>query len=213
MSSPSTHAATLLPPNATPLERALAKASAMPHSPEVIRQLWNHRTCPVRLLPWLAWAWSVDEWDPAWTEAQQRAIVGASIQLHKKKGTAWAVREALLRSGLESVRVIEKPADAEHWSHFDVDIAVVGRPLTQSAIDRAAALIKENKAQRSVLRTLRTSLQSSGRLYMGFALLSGDTTTVYPLQPKDLTPAPVAFAMGFGLHDALTTTVYPRTTP
>lgn len=202
--------ATLLPPNATPLERALAKAGSMPHSPEEIRKLWNHRTCPLHLLPWLAWAWSVDEWDTAWTEGQQRAMVGASIKLHKKKGTVWAVREALLRSGLESVRVIEKPADAAHWSHFDVDVAVVDRPLTEHAITRAAALIEENKAQRSVLRTLRTSLQSSGRLTMGFALLSGDTTTVYPLQPKDLTPTPVAFAMGFGLHDALTTTVYPR---
>lgn len=201
---------TLLPPNATPLERVLARACAMPHSPEEIRKLWNHRTCPLPMLPWLAWAWSVDEWDPAWTESQQRAMVGASIQLHKKKGTAWAVREALLRSGLESVRVSEKPADAAHWSHFDVDVAVVDRPLTEQSITRAAALIEENKAQRSVLRTLRTSLQTSGRLYVGIALLAGDTTTVYPLQPRDLAPSPVAFAVGFGLHDALTTTIYPQ---
>lgn len=205
-------APTLLPPNATPLERALAKACAMPHSPEEIRKLWNHRSCPLHLLPWLAWAWSVDEWDTAWTEAQQRAMVGASIKLHKKKGTVWAVREALLRSGLESVRVIEKPADAAHWAHFDVDVAVVDRPLTEHAINRAAALIEENKAQRSVLRTLRTSLQSSGKVYVGIALLSGDTTTVYPLQPKDLSPPPVAGGYAFALHDALTTTVYPRTT-
>nr|DAG46670.1 MAG TPA: tail protein [Caudoviricetes sp.] len=206
-------APTLLPPNATPLERALAKAGAMPHSPETIRQLWNHRSCPLSLLPWLAWAWSVDEWDPAWTEEQQRAMVGASVRLHKKKGTAWAVREALLRSGIEGVRVIEKPADAEHWSHFDVEVAVVDRPLTQGAIDRATSLIEENKAQRSVLRTLRTSLQTHGHMHMGFAWLSGDITTVYPLPPKDITPAPVAFSMCFGLHDALTTTVYPRTSP
>lgn len=213
MSSPSTHAATLLPPNATPLERALAKASAMPHSLEEIRQLWNHRTCPLHLLPWLAWAWSVDEWDPAWTEGQQRAMVGASIRLHKKKGTVWAVREALLRSGLESVRVIEKPVDAEHWSHFDVDIAVVDRPLTQGAIQRAHALIEENKAQRSVLRTLRTSMQSRGGMYFAVQLLCGTQTTVYPLQAKDITPEPVAMHMAFGTHGANTTTVYPMTAP
>lgn len=213
MSSPSTRAATLLPPNATPLERALAKASAMPHSPEEIRQLWNHRTCPLHLLPWLAWAWSVDEWDPAWTESQQRAMVDASIRLHKKKGTVWAVREALLRSGLESVRVIEKPADAEHWSHFDVDIAVVDRPLTEGAIQRAHALIEENKAQRSVLRTLRTSMQSRGGMYFAMQLLCGTQTTVYPLQAKDITPEPVAMHMAFGTHGANTTTVYPMTAP
>lgn len=198
----------LLPPNATPLERALAKAGAMPHTPEEIRKLWNPATCPLALLPWLAWAWSVDEWDLAWSEAQQRAMVASSVKLHKKKGTTWAVREALLRSGLESVRVIEKPEGA-HWAEFDVDVAVVDRPLTQAAIDRAAALIEENKRQSIVLRTLRTSMQSKGALYMGFQLLAGDTTTVYPLQPKDLTPAALPLCMAFGMHDALTTTVYP----
>ena len=171
----------LLPPNATPLERALATAGAMPHTPEEIRKLWNPTTCPLALLPWLAWAWSVDEWDLAWSEAQQRAMVASSVKLHKKKGTTWAVREALLRSGLESVRVIEKPEGA-HWAEFDVDVEVVDRPLTQAAIDRAAALIEENKRQSIVLRTLRTSMQSKGALYMGFQLLAGDTTTVYPLQ-------------------------------
>lgn len=207
------NAPSLLPPNATPLEQALAKAAAMPHSPEEIRKLWNHRTCPLPLLPWLAWAWSVDEWDPAWTESQQRAVVGASIALHKKKGTAWAVREALLRSGIESVRVIEKPANAEHWSHFDVDVAVVDRPLTQAAIERVHALIEENKAQRSVLRTLRTSMQSRGGMYFAMQLLCGTQTTVYPLQAKDITPEPVAMHMAFGTHGANTTTVYPMTAP
>ncbi|MEZ2739107.1 phage tail protein I [Comamonas jiangduensis] len=204
-------APTLLPPNATPLERALAKACAMPHSPEEIRKLWNHRTCPLHLLPWLAWAWSVDEWDTAWTEAQQRAMVGASIKLHKKKGTVWAVREALLRSGLESVRVIEKPADAAHWSHFDVDIAVVDRPLTQGAIDRAAALIEENKAQRSVLRTIRAKLQSTGGIYFGMHLQSGDVCTVMPLAPQDITPESLPLGMAMAMHDAITSTIYPAT--
>ena len=203
------NAAALLPPNATPLERALAKACAMPRNPEEIRKLWNHRTCPLPLLPWLAWAWSVDEWDPAWSETQQRAIVGASIQLHRKKGTAWAVREALLRSGLENVRVIEKPADAEHWSHFDVDVAIVDRPLTQYAINRAEALIEENKAQRSVLRTLRTSLQTQGAAFYAFQLLGGDTTEVYPLEPEDITPANISCGYSFAVHDASTTTIYP----
>lgn len=207
------NAAALLPPNATPLERALAKACAMPRSPEEIRKLWNHRTCPLPLLPWLAWAWSVDEWDPAWSEAQQRAIVGASIQLHRKKGTAWAVREALLRSGLESVRVIEKPVDAEHWSHFDVDVAVVDRPLTQAAIARAHALIEENKAQRSVLRTLRTSMQSRGAMHFAMHMCTGATTTVYPLRVENITPPPVAMHMAFGMHSAQTTTVYPTKAP
>lgn len=199
---------TLLPPNATPLERALAKACAMGHKPEEIRKLWNPLTCPLNLLPWLAWAWSVDDWDPAWTEAQQRAMVAASIHLHKKKGTRWAVREALLRSGLESVRIVEHPASA-HWAEFDVDVAVVDRPLTQEAMDRASDLIDEYKAQRSVLRTLRTSLQTQGAVFMAFQLLGGDTVEVYPLEPEDITPEHIPGGYAFATYDALITTVYP----
>ena len=199
---------TLLPPNATPLERALAKACAMPHKPEEIRKLWKPQTCPLGLLPWLAWAWSVDDWDPAWTEAQQRAMVEASIRLHRKKGTRWAVREALLRSGLESVRVIEHPSGA-HWAEFDVDVAVVDRPLTQESMDRAADLIGEYKAQRSVMRTLRTSLQTQGAAFYAFQLLGGDTVEVYPLEPEDITPEHVNCGYSFAVHDALTTTIYP----
>ncbi|WP_286999162.1 MULTISPECIES: phage tail protein I [Comamonas] len=185
----------------------------MPHHPEEIRKLWNHRTCPLQLLPWLAWAWSVDEWDPAWTEGQQRAMVGASIKLHKKKGTVWAVRDALLRSGLESVRVIEKPADAAHWSHFDVDVVIVDRPLTQAAIQRAHTLIEENKAQRSVLRTLRTSMQSRGAMYYAIHMVTGAITTVYPLRLESINPKPIAMHMAFGVHSAQTTTVYPMEAP
>lgn len=200
--------ASLLPPNATPLERALAKACAMPHAPEVIRRLWNPWQCPVELLPWLAWAWSVDEWDSAWTEAQQRSMVAGSIRLHRKKGTPWAVREALLRSGLESVRIIERPEGA-HWAEFDIDVAVVDRPLTPEAIDRAADLISEYKAQRSVLRTLRTSLQTQGHFFYAFQLLGGDTTEVYPLEPEDITPERISCGFSFAAHDAQITTIYP----
>lgn len=200
---------TLLPPNATPLERALARACAMPHTPEEIRKLYNPWACPVDLLPWLAWAWSVDEWESAWTEAQQRAMVAGSIKLHRKKGTPWAVREALLRSGLESVRIIERPHGA-HWAEFDIDVAVVDRPLTPEAIDRAAALINEYKAKRSVLRTLRTSLQTRGTVLIGMQLLGGDTTTVYPMEPQDITPEQTPFGISFAAHDALITTVYPQ---
>lgn len=198
----------LLPPNATPLERAMARAGRLRHRPEIIRTLWSPQDCPLAMLPWLAWAWSVDEWDLAWTEAQQRAMVTASMRLHQKKGTTWAVREALLRSGLESVRIVEHPEGA-HWAEFDVDVAVVDRPLTQAAMDRAAALIQEYKRQACVLRTLRTSLQTQGAVFIGMQLLGGDTTTIYPLEPKDILPERMALGISFSAHDALTTTIYP----
>lgn len=51
----------LLPTGSSPLERAAAIALAeIERIPVPIRQLWHPDKCPVRLLPYLAWAFSVD---------------------------------------------------------------------------------------------------------------------------------------------------------
>ncbi|EHS5692594.1 TPA: phage tail protein I, partial [Escherichia coli] len=51
----------LLPTGSSPLEVAAAKACAeIEKTPVRIRELWNPDTCPANLLPWLAWAFSVD---------------------------------------------------------------------------------------------------------------------------------------------------------
>lgn len=91
----------LLPYNATKAERALSEAIArLSDVPIRVRDVWNPETCPAALLPWLAWAFSVDEWDPAWTEQQKRAAIAASVEVHRRKGTAGAVRRAVESLGL-----------------------------------------------------------------------------------------------------------------
>lgn len=86
----------LLPANATSGERALSNAIERAGSvPVVVREAWNPDTCPANLLAWLAWAFSVDEWDPAWTDAQKRNVIKRSVEVHRYKGTVGAVHEAL----------------------------------------------------------------------------------------------------------------------
>ena len=54
----------LLPVGSSLLEVAAARAAAdIERVPVPLRTLWNWRTCPVRLLPYLAWAFSVDRWE------------------------------------------------------------------------------------------------------------------------------------------------------
>lgn len=85
----------LLPPNRTPLESALADAMSLTTDPGVIRTLADSARCPAALLPWLAWAKSVDGWDEAVTEPARRALIRQSFAIHKRKGTVGAVRRAL----------------------------------------------------------------------------------------------------------------------
>lgn len=86
----------LLPANASDGERAVSLAIER-HAdlPVPVRDVWNPATCPANLLAWLAWAYSVDEWDSNWSEAQKRQIIQASLDVHRHKGTIGAVKEAL----------------------------------------------------------------------------------------------------------------------
>jgi len=89
----------LLSPNATGPERALAEAvGRVSDVPLPVGDLWNPDTCPTAVLPWLAWALSVDIWDAAWSETDKRAAIAESVAIHRRKGTVWASAEALRRS-------------------------------------------------------------------------------------------------------------------
>lgn len=86
----------LLPPNATPQERALSELGLRIDAlPTPLRDLWDEDICPAGRLPWLASAFSVDEWNAGWNELQQRAFIKSSVAVHRTKGTIGAVRDAL----------------------------------------------------------------------------------------------------------------------
>lgn len=92
----------LLPPNATPLERALdetiaARIEAIDLTPA--SALWNPATCPVDLLPWLAWAEGVDEWSSAWAVPVQRAVIAAQREVRRRRGTRRSVGDAIAAFG------------------------------------------------------------------------------------------------------------------
>ena len=95
----------LLPPNASALERSVeaAQAGRIDAIPVAeLQRVWDVDNCPERLLPWLAWAMSVDEWDYRWPVEVRREVIRRSIDVHKRKGTAGAVKRAL---GALGVRV------------------------------------------------------------------------------------------------------------
>lgn len=97
----------LLPQNASKLERALEVATARLGDVETpLRDLWNPATCPLPLLPWLAWAVSVDVWDDGWPEAVKRSVVASSITLHRRKGPRAAIALSLAPLNLEA-RIVE----------------------------------------------------------------------------------------------------------
>lgn len=83
----------LLPPNASAAERAFATLfGETMMTPTPTREVWNPDTCPANLLPWLAWALSVDSWKAAWPEAVRRNVVRTAIAIQRRKGSVQSVR-------------------------------------------------------------------------------------------------------------------------
>ena len=110
----------LLPHNATPQEVALERATAAPSQvPVEISRLWSADDCPVSLLPWLAWALSVEDWDPAWSEQRKRAAIKVSVSVHRRKGTLRAVREVLEALEVEA-GISERPDGAPFTLAIDL---------------------------------------------------------------------------------------------
>ena len=87
---------TLLPHSATSQERAIEQSIVRSSDfyPNYVRN-WVPADVPENILPWLAWAYSVDEWPAAWPLAVRRDYTEQSYFIHRHKGTVGAVRRAL----------------------------------------------------------------------------------------------------------------------
>lgn len=96
----------LLPHNSSRLERAAESATDRLRAPAV-NTLWDPWRCPLRLLPWLAWAVGVGEWNDRWEEATKRQAVASSMAIAHRQGSVWAVKEALRASGYAGAEVEE----------------------------------------------------------------------------------------------------------
>ncbi|MGI4861886.1 MAG: phage tail protein I [Janthinobacterium lividum] len=110
MNNPLPRTATLLPPNATRFERNLATVNARIDEIQTpLADLMNPYTIRADLLPWLAWHLGVDHWKEYWPKDVKRARVAAAIPIARKKGTAAAVRDAVMN--IKDSRLLFTPLD------------------------------------------------------------------------------------------------------
>jgi len=178
----------LLPPNATVHERAMAGAvSRLSDVPLRVRDAWNPDTCPAELLPWLAWAFSVDEWQDGWTEAEQRAVIKNALYVHKKKGTLAALKRAVEPLGY-IIRIVEWFEESPPGTPFTfrLEVGVLDKGIDESIYDRMTRIIQAYKNVRSQMLALTIKGETRGTMYFGAGLMSGVDTTVYPWTPEDM---------------------------
>lgn len=133
----------LLPINSTPLERAL-EAAGSGDSAIMLRTLYDPATCPVHLLPQLAWAWSVDRWDPGWSETVKRNAIRASYFIHARKGTLGALRRVVEPLGylIEVVEWWQTVPEGEPAT-FALKVGVLDTGITEQMYQELTRLIDD----------------------------------------------------------------------
>lgn len=144
-----------------------------------LRTLWTPTACPVDLLPYLAWALSVDRWDKGWPAERKIAAIHKSYWLHRRKGTRAAVRRVVEDMGFtatfaEWFDVGDKPGTFR----LEVDINEVG--LTPKTLSELNRLIDDAKPVSRHPAQLNIAAKVRGDIWAGSTLCSGDIISIYP---------------------------------
>ncbi|WGA02990.1 phage tail protein I [Enterobacter ludwigii] len=179
----------LLPTGSTDLELRAEQASAEVSAVNVpISTLWDADTCPPQLLPYLAWAFSVERWDDTWDEATKRSIIKGSYMLHRRKGTISALRQAVEPLGY-LISVTEWWQNNKTPGTFEMEVATLDTGITPEMYTELERVIDDAKPCSRHLTMLTISLETRGQLPVAAGSYDGDIMTIYPYYPDSIDSA------------------------
>ncbi|MDM8214707.1 phage tail protein I [Desulfovibrio piger] len=138
------------------LARLIARLSALPVSVPIVNLFDRVDASALASLAEQFHVMGDEGWNLAGTEAARRALLKRAIELHRHKGTPWAVRTALETA-------LPTEATIKEWFAYDgdpfffrvrLDVSELG--LDESGMTSAARLIFDYKNVRSWLECLET---------------------------------------------------------
>ncbi len=177
---------TLLPPSAGAwmrhTETVTARLSAITVA---LRTLWTPTACPIELLPYLAWALSVDRWDKNWPAEKKISAIQQSYWQHRRKGTRAAVRRVIESMGF-SATFAEwfDTGDRPGTFRLEIDVNEVG--ITEKTLAELNRLVADAKPVSRHLAQMNIVTRTEGIIHFAACGYMGEIITVYPegYQPK-----------------------------
>ncbi|MGO0671126.1 phage tail protein I [Klebsiella michiganensis] len=178
-------------------QRAAAACAVISDLSVPLRDLWNPWKCPVKILPYLAWAFSVDRWEETWSEVEKRQEISDAFWIHQRKGTISAIRFVIEKMGY-SISIDEwwQVADPAGTFRLEVDINDIG--LTPSMLSDLNRLIDETKPVSRHLAQMNIAAKVNGDIHTGTALCCGEIISIYP---EDYEPEENIIYNGVIFHD------------
>lgn len=162
------------------LEQRAAEACAVISDLSVpLRDLWNPWRCPVKFLPYLAWAFSVDRWEETWSETEKRQAVSDAFWIHQRKGTVAAVRRVIETLGYSmTLQEWWEVADPAGTFRLEIDLNDIG--ITETMIKELERIIGDAKPVSRHISQLTLSASAYGTANIGAGMVDGEIITVYP---------------------------------
>lgn len=167
----------LLPPNATDLEKKLADVGADAFNLPSIKLAKDVDHAPSDFLAYLAWERQVNYWRDEWPDALKRHIINQAIPQHKIKGTPAAIKRALEPFGFQ-VELIEwfqmeppgKPGT------FALELDLVGKELSEETYHEVNRLVEDSKA--ATRHVSNVQITSNPVLYINTAIALQDAVII-----------------------------------
>ncbi|EBV8143227.1 phage tail protein I [Salmonella enterica subsp. enterica serovar Thompson] len=151
----------------------------------------------------------LEGWLFAANKQEKRELIKQAIELHKYKGTPWAVRRVL--------EILSLPGTISEWFEyggkayfFKVEIKLINQGMDENLFNNLVDLIHEYKNVRSKLEALIVWIINQSAIpVIGSALYGGEITTVLPFQVLEVQQTkPIYF--GTGQWSLEITSIYPE---
>ncbi|MBJ5935575.1 phage tail protein I [Salmonella sp. NW307] len=151
----------------------------------------------------------LEGWLFAANEQEKRELIKQAIELHKYKGTPWAVRRVL--------EILSLPGTISEWFEyggkayfFKVEIKLINQGMDENLFNNLVDLIHEYKNVRSKLEALIVWIINQSAIpVIGSALYGGEITTVLPFQVLEVQQTK-PFYFGTGQWSLEITSIYPE---
>lgn len=160
-------------------QRAAAACAVISDLSVPLRDLWNPWRCPVKFLPYLAWAFSVDRWEETWSETEKRQAVSDAFWIHQRKGTVAAVRRVIETLGYSmTLQEWWEVADPAGTFRLEIDLNDIG--ITEPMIKELERIIGDAKPVSRHISQLTLSAGTEGSDFIGITITDGEVISVYP---------------------------------
>lgn len=198
--------ASLIPRTAPPAMRAAeAVTEHITVLPVEIAKAKTPQTVPASHAAWLAWEYSVDEWDAGWSLTQQRLAIMAAPAIHRLKGTVGALKRAFAALGTSGT-IQEWHQYAGQPYRFRCLVNLNVETLTVEDMKRITRVCLATKNVRSFFEGFTAVRDVPGEIIVGAGLYSEVRATFRPLEifvPEFPAPVFVGAAYAQRVHTRL----------